>query len=323
MASGYTRFFTGFPVPPVLFEKPLFKWRREGEDKLHYTIRDGLDQRGRQYLGYHIKLQGFAAALHLDKMNLILQRPRILKFDDVDFGILENIELKIPAAEYEQPFETVVIELPEEYRKANTVTDPLFEKMDNTQSVIDAARKATMYPMFVSSTWRKDLKMLVLHIFLSSHDVYGCVIGGTEFDLEAQLVGCQNTFIKSLPILDEERVIYNRILRACLNASLFATTVQLESEPENPSHYERLKSAEGATTPNTDAWRRFKAHPFIYTSPSRVIEQAGNFTERGVGGWTVSPHWRKAHWRMQRCGVGLTETKRLLIAAVLVNGDKL
>ncbi|MBX3755356.1 hypothetical protein [Ralstonia pickettii] len=37
----------------------------------------------------------------------------------------------------------------------------------------------------------------------------------------------------------------------------------------------------------------------------------------------VRPHWRRAHWRIQRYGEGRQETKMVLIRQVLVNADKL
>ena len=39
-------------------------------------------------------------------------------------------------------------------------------------------------------------------------------------------------------------------------------------------------------------------------------------------GIEVSPHWRKGHWRMQACGVGLSERKRILVPPVFVRQDR-
>jgi hypothetical protein len=46
-------------------------------------------------------------------------------------------------------------------------------------------------------------------------------------------------------------------------------------------------------------------------------------TDSGRGGWTVTPHWRKGHWRWQPCGPGRSERQRIAIPSVLVNADKL
>jgi len=49
--------------------------------------------------------------------------------------------------------------------------------------------------------------------------------------------------------------------------------------------------------------------------PGEVRTQAN-----GTGGWTVSPHWRRGHWRAQPCGAGRSERRRVAIPSVLVNG---
>jgi hypothetical protein len=40
------------------------------------------------------------------------------------------------------------------------------------------------------------------------------------------------------------------------------------------------------------------------------------------GGGTVSPHWRRGHWRAQPCGPGRQERRRVAIPAVLVNAHR-
>jgi hypothetical protein len=39
----------------------------------------------------------------------------------------------------------------------------------------------------------------------------------------------------------------------------------------------------------------------------------------GCGGWTVSPHWRRGHWRSQPFGPRRQERRRAAIPSVLVN----
>lgn len=41
------------------------------------------------------------------------------------------------------------------------------------------------------------------------------------------------------------------------------------------------------------------------------------------GDGTVAPHWRRAHWRMQVCGVGRLDRKLVLVPRVLVNAAQL
>jgi hypothetical protein len=43
----------------------------------------------------------------------------------------------------------------------------------------------------------------------------------------------------------------------------------------------------------------------------------------GSGGSSVSPHWRRGHWRMQTYGTGRAERQRLFIRPVLVDSHRL
>jgi hypothetical protein len=49
-------------------------------------------------------------------------------------------------------------------------------------------------------------------------------------------------------------------------------------------------------------------------------EQTAEPHGNGEGGGTVSPHWRRGHWRWQAFGVGRRERRRLAIPSVLVKG---
>lgn len=74
--------------------------------------------------------------------------------------------------------------------------------------------------------------------------------------------------------------------------------------------------------------------------PKKVIQARANAIENGYykthfvgewsehgedddgrvpGGGTIAPHWRRAHWRMQVCGVGRQDRKLVLVPRVLVN----
>lgn len=310
MASGFTQLSNKVQWPRVLYNKPFVKWTRNG-DELNWDFdRTIVWGEALSYLRKVIEGNGFSGILQLDMTNLFLQRPRVLKFDDVDFGLLENIDLRLQPQDYVQPFQTVLLDLPKAYQESRISVDAAFDEES--------------HPLFVATTWRPELSMLSLSIYLSTMSVYSVMFGNGEQDLESQLSGIGHTFVGSLPISDEERVIYNKIIRAALNASLYGMHVGLDVQPENPSYFRRLQQAQGASSPHTDAWRRFKTHPFIYTPRVKVEAKTGKYVERAsTGGWTVTPHRRRAHWRMQRCGVGLTETRRLLIPSVIVNEEAL
>lgn len=320
MASGFTQYFAKWRAPSLAFVKDLLQFVRDPVGRMGYSIAENILLKDHMNLRDHLSKGGWSAVHHIDKLSCLMQRPRILKFADMDFGILENIEVRIPANQYEQPFSTTVIELPESYRKEHTVNDPFFNGPVPGGSV-NEKRTEQMWPMFVCSTWRPHLQMLSVHIFLSSSDVFGCVLGGDTHNLEEQLLGADDTFIRSLKVTEEEKESYRKIMRACLNANLFATGVELSMSPENPTYFEKLKRHKDAT--GSEDWKLYKRHPFIYTPLKSVASEAGECVVKSNGGWTLSPHWRRPHWRMQRYGPGLSQEKKILIKGVFVNAEKL
>src|SRR5260370_5002034 len=102
--------------------------------------------------------------------------------------------------------------------------------------------------------------------------------------------------------------------------------------PANPAHYERLKRyAKVARKKGPE--RQAKAEADVQTAPVRygfaqevvLYRQEsgeGSAEGNGSGGWTVTPHWRRGHWRAQPCGPGRSERRRVAIPAVLVNAHR-
>ena len=67
-------------------------------------------------------------------------------------------------------------------------------------------------------------------------------------------------------------------------------------------------------------------HPMRFAFAEEVVvysREAVDGDRNGVGGWTVKPHWRRGHWRLQPCGPGRSERRRIAIPSVLVNGQLL
>ena len=97
--------------------------------------------------------------------------------------------------------------------------------------------------------------------------------------------------------------------------------------PANPSHYQRLqKFAKLARKRGKEAMEMadmdVRMAPVRYAFAQEVTlfhRETGLVESDGTGGWTVSPHWRRGHWRWQAHGVGRQEHRRIAIPSVLVN----
>ena len=134
----------------------------------------------------------------------------------------------------------------------------------------------------------------------------------------------------TLGMTPEESALGNSLSKLALNVCLMATAYGTKClGPANPSHHERLKryaklARKRGRQQQEKADMDVRMMPVKYTFAQEVTlyrrEQATGHHEGGEGGWTVSPHWRRGHWRSQPCGPGRSERKRVAIPSVLVNG---
>ena len=128
----------------------------------------------------------------------------------------------------------------------------------------------------------------------------------------------------------EEAALGNALTKLALNVCLMATAYGVRClGPSNPSHHERLKryaklSRKRGRERQEQAEAELRSSPVRYAFAQEVTlyqkEQVTDHLEGGEkGGWTVTPHWRRGHWRAQPCGAGRQERRRVAIPSVLVN----
>ena len=133
----------------------------------------------------------------------------------------------------------------------------------------------------------------------------------------------------SLAMTEEERGLGSALSKLALNVCLIATAYGVRNlGPANPSHYERLKkyaklARKRGQEQQAKADLELRLAPVKYAFAQEVTlfhREPGSPSEgNGNGGWTVSPHWRRGHWRWQACGQGRQERRRVAIPSVLVN----
>ena len=128
----------------------------------------------------------------------------------------------------------------------------------------------------------------------------------------------------------EEASLGSALSKLALNVCLVATAYGVRClGPANPSYYERLQryaqlARKRGREQQEKAEMEVQLMPMRYAFAQEVTllhkEQATHEHGSGEGGWTVSPHWRRGHWRWQPCGPGRLERRRIAIPSVLVNG---
>jgi hypothetical protein len=249
---------------------------------------------------------------------MLAEGPKVFAFDALTCEALEHFDLSVSTADYMQPFPTVVIELPPGYTQQRAVP---FEA-------------GTHAPDFVIVRHEPQAGCVLLAMHLSSHQVLTRLLKlDPAWTLEETWEKGKRAWGASdtLGLTPEETVLGSALSKLALNVCLMATAYGVKClGPANPAHYERLKrhaklSRKRGREQQEKAEMEVRMTPVRYAFAQEVTlyrREAGEVrTEvNGGGGWTVSPHWRRGHWRSQVCGPGRQERRRVAIPSVLVNG---
>jgi len=247
---------------------------------------------------------------------MLSEGPKVFAFDALTCEALENFDLSVSTADYLQPFPSVVIELPADYTRKRVVP---FEEGNHA-------------PDFMIVRHEPEAGCVLVTMHMTSGQVLTRLLKlDPAWTLEEMWEKGKRTWGESdsLGMTPEEIALGSSLTKLALNVCLMATAYGVKSlGPANPSHHEKLKRyaklarKRGREVEKADLEVRLV--PVRYAFPQEVtLYRKERDTEQhgaGEGGWIVSPHWRRGHWRWQACGAGRQERRRLAIPSVLVNG---
>lgn len=314
---GFQKFTRKFDWLSFYYVKDLIIWKRipngfetlvdlrRVEPKYQDHIRRRVDEDGKSYL------------IQLATMSSVLSNgPKILKLKNLEFEIFENIDVNINVEDYNQPFPATVIDIPEKYAE--------------TKLVVDAEDNEIRRPISVIVNHYKSVGMICVSALFSNDISYSMLLDDRATIEEQIQTNLSNLFRKSLPMNADECNACRSIMKACLNACLYAEDFgDRLLGPANASLHQRqlryVKLAEKGENSErlAKARRELKAHPFYYELKQEVKLRVAkpSHGEYNTTGSTVKPHWRKGHYRMHRYGPGLSLRKRIRIEAVFVNAE--
>src|SRR5262245_10066373 len=257
---------------------------------------------------------------------IITNGAKVLRLNNLDFDAMEQIDLSLQIADYNQPYRAIAVEFPEKYQNKKEVADPRDGEFNKWTG---RTNTKTHKPMFVGVVHATEIPAIFTTVYMTSFDAYTMILSYQDTTLEEEMIkrGKSGAMDKSLPISSEELTMYMDVIRASLNACLFADDFGMRSQgAHNPSLFERqqhyLQVAQKSKNEERiiQARRNLRSHPRIYTISQdvklQVTKSKGEYqkTDRHV-----EPHWRRGHYRMQRHGPGNSLQKRIRIAPVLVN----
>lgn len=239
--------------------------------------------------------------------------------DAATLEALENFDIPLTAAEYHQPYPTLVIEVPAGYERvvADLVT---VGPRGQRHSRPTAAR-------FVVLDWH-PAERLILHATVVS----------PAAPAVAEVINLGDRTIAAALALDVDshptRIDAARLLRAACNLALLATQARLRDLPGSENHRDRVARRLEKARRRGDAGLVATNEIELATIPYRhavtqdlplvrVTHSTDADAPRDATGRLMPPHWRRGHWRRQRVGAGRQETRLVAIPAVLVNADLL
>lgn len=239
--------------------------------------------------------------------------PKVFQPNAMQCEALENVEVEVPFSEYRQPYETLIIQLPDQYRVEAMTRYDLAE-----------------FPRFIIC--HHDIKSLIITVASTYPD---------KRQVVATLVPTgEQTIEDAFRKLDrEEMPLIDRIVqRLGVNICLLMTQFRLRQRPLDPAALEKNKQlARKQDATKADRAQKMLAGQLMVVEFEQEVafhdvegpDEPGEFNPTTAGtiaevpsGRQMTPHWRKGHWRRQHYGAQMVQVKLVFIRPVLVRKDR-
>lgn len=255
--------------------------------------------------------------------------PKVFSPTMEELTILQEMKLNITIQDYVQPFETVIIELPEGYSNRKIITCP------QAGQVIDGHLLPEIHkPLIMVLHFRSECQAIMSAlIFNSDQSIKTGLVPILDEHLEQYVnsVSGEDTYdyVNTQESTDAELMVTCKVLKACMNYCLLLDEIGIiKRGADNPSHHERLKRYIKVAEKGGDQKRIEKAKDELLTDPIRYEIKQRIKLYRTVDCSSelpqttdkrVAPHHRRGYYKMQPYGTGNSLRKRIRIPAVFVN----
>lgn len=233
---------------------------------------------------------------------------------------MDHVDPRVPCGDYEQPFPTYVIDMPEDYRHKRVITAEDYRRVP-----------VSCYPVACILTHLRQEKILLALVVTRNGSSWTRTVPLDEkSDLTAGIAFNKQT--GTMTVNADEARVSDMILRAAVNSSLLLTQYGCKKiGPANEAHYARLLERSKKQNQHTERNRlELRAHPIVYGMEQhvRIYDEERVASGRGEGGgWSVGPHWRRGHWRREAGFARILHEggtpRRVFVRPVLVNAHLL
>jgi hypothetical protein len=288
----------GFGIPDVNSVKDA-RFFYEFHKKKIIEVVDG-------YKFVYPKSMGYSEALQLYLWGCVFgEGPKIFAPLQLDFEALENMDINLGIEDYNQPFSTIVIEIPDDYANKRISTSTATGKLQSPKTAI---------LHFVPG------QMLLASVYTNGNRSYICRLLPIDGTIQDSLTKLANE--KSEVINPDEEINFT-VIKAAINACLIMDEVGVKRTGYKNPNYAGDIERRIARKANVE---RNKLDLFLHPSVFGFAQNVSLFDSEGENpavsdghGTHVSCHWRRGHWRMQVHGPGNTLRKRIRIKPVMIN----
>lgn len=234
--------------------------------------------------------------------------PKIFRPTSEQLFALEKMRLNIQVTDFKTPYSTMVVELPEEYRKARSA------EANCSVLHLHAATKffihSLVYDITAYKTWWPAKPHDELETWFAGEDIK------TDFG--------------DLKVMPDEVQAEMLVRRATLNYCLLLDEIGVrEIGPQVPNQYNQLVKWCQKRNEHTERNKiELQAQPKLYCLdklPTNLVRVVGSRSELPPAetGRVVSPHSRRGHYRMQPYGPKNEMRKRIRIPPTIINAHLL
>lgn len=248
---------------------------------------------------------------------------KIFEPDSLCCEALANTKPLIPFAEYEQPFPTMMIRLPAEFRRKYSADTALPEFV------------GIRHRKFENEDGAPDVAIQIVGTTPGSEDITSTFVSSIHSTIEAGLGFVRNRSDNDWQFLpnssdlalndytDDDWDANTLIQRVAINACLLLTQYGYTTRPAL-SKGQLRKLRRKAAKKRSESARIQLGAPTEYVSLQQEINwfrsEPSDRQSDSDSGVRLRPHWRKGHYKMQPYGKGRTKRKRVFIKPYLVNG---
>jgi hypothetical protein len=233
--------------------------------------------------------------------------PKIFYPTAEQYDSMQHVDLRIPIADYRQPYPALIVKIPSESRARLAV-----------ESGVELSTCPTWLLIHQRKTSEDRNWMFIMHPFQEKHrvEVTHAFQDRPEF---ATMEDAILTRIAKEGDKPEQSEFAERSSRAALNLMLMLVHYgHKDGGPLHPEqHAKHRKRKDLAHLSHGD----FTTVQMIQDVVIRKVQPRADH-EPIPSGREMPPHWRRGHWRSQRHGPGNTLTKTIFVNPVLVRGDR-